>query len=117
MRCCSLAHPEACHCLVIQGTCVGSGRANQTEFRDNSYVFMKPLHDGSVAVALANTGSFGPPAFLTFTAAQLAVKGFTAKQFKVRDLFLEKDEPGTFGGNFSVHVPTSAVKLVKVSAA
>ena len=103
--------------LVIQGTCVGSGRANQTEFRDNSYVFMKPLHDGSVAVALANTGSFGPPAFLTFTAAQLATKGFTAKQFKVRDLFLEKDEPGAFGGNFSVHVPTSAVKLVKVSAA
>jgi hypothetical protein len=42
---------------VVQGTCVGSGMANQTKYGSNSFVFMKPLHDGSVAVAMANTGA------------------------------------------------------------
>jgi hypothetical protein len=62
-------------------------------------------------------GSFGPPVLMTFTAEQLATKGLKATKWKVRDLFLEKDEEGTFGGKFAAHVPTSAVKLVKVTAA
>merc|ERR1712039_708402 len=102
--------------LVKQGTCVGSGGKNQSAYGSNSLVFMKPLSDGSVATALVNTGSFGPPILLTFTSDQLAAKGFTAKSFKVRDLYAHQDL-GTFSGNFSIHVPSSGVKMVKVSAA
>eukprot|EP00747_Dinoflagellata_sp_TGD_P205929 gnl/TRDRNA2_/TRDRNA2_79668_c1_seq1.p1 gnl/TRDRNA2_/TRDRNA2_79668_c1~~gnl/TRDRNA2_/TRDRNA2_79668_c1_seq1.p1 ORF type:complete len:296 (-),score=53.70 gnl/TRDRNA2_/TRDRNA2_79668_c1_seq1:133-990(-) len=101
---------------VIQGTCVGSGGKNQSAYTTNSLVFMKPLSDGSVAAALVNTGSFGPPIELTFTPAQLASKGFTAKSYKVRDLYAHQDL-GTFSGNFSIHVVSSGVRMLKVTAA
>jgi len=69
-------------------------------------------------VALAYTGSFGPPVSLSFTSQMLASKGLkgASKGFKVRDIFGKKDE-GEFKGTYKVHVPTSSVHFVKVTAA
>ena len=54
---------------------------------------------------------------MRFDAAMLRSKGLAAAaSFAVRDLFAGK-ELGTFAGNFSVHVPSSGVKMVKVTAA
>lgn len=73
---------------VKQGTCVGSGMANQSKYGTNTYVFMKPLSDGSVAAALANTGSFGPPILMTFTADMLSSKGLTGRKFRSANTIL-----------------------------
>jgi hypothetical protein len=54
---------------------------------------------------------------LTFDAAMLANKGFVAKPFSVRDLFAAKELGSSFTANFSIHVPTSGVKLVRVTTA
>ena len=48
------------------------------------------------------------------TCEQLASKGFTSKSFKVRDLFAAKDL-GTFTGSFGIHVPSSGIKMLKIS--
>ena len=114
---------------VAQGTCVtnfvpswargppgcGGGACDHGQ-GDTIQVWMKPLADKSVAVAMVNMGTFGHPWVVNFTSTQLAAQGFgDARRFHVRDLFKGVGE-GTHVGSYAAPIQTSSVKFVKVSA-
>ncbi len=73
-------------------------------------VWARPLFDGTMAVALVNSGS--EETAITSKWSDLGVKGAQP----VRDLWLHKNV-GTFDGSYTVKVPAHGVVLVKVGKA
>ncbi|HKS97814.1 MAG TPA: glycoside hydrolase family 27 protein [Terriglobia bacterium] len=72
-------------------------------------IWMKPLADGGVAVALFNRGT--GPANMTVNFSDIGITGSAG----VRDLWLHKDM-GTFTGSYSASVPRHGVVMIRVKA-
>jgi alpha-galactosidase len=77
---------------------------------DDSFLMIKPLEDGTLAVGLCNRGEV--PATLSARWSDLRLSG---RQI-VRDLWRQRDL-GTFGGSFSAPVGRRGVLLVRISPA
>ena len=88
--------------LGVQGTLVA-------ERTPELQVWMKPLKDGSRAVALFNRSSLQTP--ITATWQRLRLPGGPAR---VRDLWAHADR-GTFTGRFSATVPAHGVVMLRIT--
>mmetsp|Transcript_70538 Transcript_70538/g.131957 ORF Transcript_70538/g.131957 Transcript_70538/m.131957 type:complete len:464 (-) Transcript_70538:24-1415(-) len=107
--------------LGRQATQCGAGCSNQSILYDGqTSVWNKTLVDGSVAVAMLNTGNFGGPgtAFgdfnISFTADAVGLKCGGNGEFKVRDLFKRADV-GTFVTGFWSEVDTVSMRLLHLT--
>ena len=83
----------------------------QVSSKDGIEVLMRPLHDGSVALALFNRTS--SPAEAGF-ARSILPAGVSGKNAKVRDLW-KHAEVSMSGDSFSTTVPSHGVVLLKIS--
>ena len=77
---------------------------------EETFVMVKPLDDGSLAVGLGNRGEFATEVKVTWN--DMKVKG----QQQVRDVWRQKNL-GTFASEFSAQVPRHAVVLLKITPA
>jgi len=85
--------------------------ATSVSSENNIEVWMRPLHDGSVAVGLFNRGD--APAEATFKRSSLP-PNLAGKKVKARDLW--KHEAVTIGADgFTATVPSHGVVLLKIS--
>ena len=85
------------------------GKSAQVIRKDTSaFVMVKPLYDGSLAVALFNQGT--EPATVTVSWTDLNLSG---KQ-QVRDLW-RQEELGSFDQLYSAQVPSHGVVMLKMS--
>jgi alpha-galactosidase len=72
-------------------------------------IFVKPLQDGGVAVAMVNRGKEAQTIALKWTDAGLAAD----KSVAIRDLWQHKDL-GTFKGAFAVSVPSHGTAMIRM---
>mmetsp|Transcript_64882 Transcript_64882/g.154945 ORF Transcript_64882/g.154945 Transcript_64882/m.154945 type:complete len:470 (+) Transcript_64882:84-1493(+) len=108
--------------LGLQATqCLDKHCTSGTTLYDGTTtVWNKTLADGSVAVALLNTGNFGGPgtAFsdfnISFTAKAVGLECPGNGLFKVRDLFKHMDA-GTYSTGFWSEVDTNSIRLVRLT--
>jgi len=85
-----------------------AARLSQTPGKDGTLqVWSRPLHDGTIAVGLFNTGTG-----VAKVTASWKLLGLTGKQ-PVRDLWLRKDL-GVKNNEFSANVPKHSVVFVKI---
>jgi hypothetical protein len=106
--------------LALQATlCVDGCHTGGVLYNGATSVWNKTLADGSVAVALLNTGDFGNvgPTFgdfnISFTATAV---GLTCASFQARDLFKQVDL-GTFSNVFWKEVDESTITLLRIRCA
>jgi alpha-galactosidase len=72
-------------------------------------IFVKPLQDGGVAVAIVNRGKEAQTITLNWTDAGLAVN----KSVTIRDLWQHKDL-GTFTSSFAAPVPSRGTMMIRM---